>query len=91
MQELEAKLAAAQDSIPAEKVKLYETEMENLREKIRALEESEAREGQQLEAERGQMKEEIEKLRAELVDRQKAYDGNLDAMDIRMKEVGCHT
>ena len=84
---MEAKLQAVEDNIPVEKVKLYETEIENLRGKIQALEEAGASAGQHLEVERGQMKEEVEKLRVELTDRQKAYEGNLGTMDKKMKEV----
>ncbi|GFS09833.1 Golgin subfamily A member 3 [Elysia marginata] len=87
VEELEAKLESVQDNLPAEKVKLYETEMESLRGKLQAMEEASAREGQQLEAHRGQMREEVEKLRGQLTERQKAYNENLETMDKKMKEL----
>ncbi|GFN84801.1 golgin subfamily a member 3 [Plakobranchus ocellatus] len=87
VQEMEAKLTVAQESMPAEKVEQYESERENLREKIRALEEREAELGEQRETEKGHMREEVEKLRLELMDRQKAYEENLNAMDKKLKEL----
>ncbi|CAL1536149.1 unnamed protein product [Lymnaea stagnalis] len=85
--ELEVKLEAAKDSVPVDKIRIYENEMEELRLRIRVLEETEVEEANQVESEREKLHAEIARLKEELLDRQRAYTENLDILDQRLKEL----
>ncbi|CAG5135781.1 unnamed protein product [Candidula unifasciata] len=85
--DLEAKLEIAKDSVPVDKVRIYENEIELLRLRIRALEETEIEEASALEKEKEKMQAEITRLKEELLQRQKAYDENLDVLDRKLKEL----
>lgn len=85
--DLEAKLEIVKDSVPADKIRIYENEIEDLRLRIRALEETEIEEASALEKEKDKMQVEINRLKEELLQRQKAYEENLDVLDKRLKEV----
>ncbi|XP_035827105.1 golgin subfamily A member 3 [Aplysia californica] len=85
--ELEAMVAKAKDSVPVDKIKIYEGEIEDLRLRIKVLEETEREEANSLDLEREQMHTEIARLKRELLDRQKAYDENVDVLDKKLKEL----
>ncbi|XP_059143749.1 golgin subfamily A member 3-like isoform X2 [Physella acuta] len=85
--DLELKLEVAKDSVPLDKVKIYENEMEVLRVRIQALEDTEVEEANEVEKEREKFNAEIARLKKELVDRQKTYNENLDILDSKLKEL----
>ncbi|KAI8749280.1 golgin subfamily A member 3 [Biomphalaria glabrata] len=85
--ELEVKLESTKESVSVETIKIYESEMEGLRLRIRALEETEVEEANMVEREKEQLQLEIAKLKDELLNRQKSYDENLDLLDRKLKEL----
>ncbi|RUS75873.1 hypothetical protein EGW08_016362 [Elysia chlorotica] len=87
VRDLEAKLEAVDDNALAEKVALYEAGMESLRGEIAALEAARASGDLDRESERREMSDQLDRLKAELTERQKNYEENLDSMDSKMKEL----
>ena len=85
--QLETEVEASKGSLPPDKVKVYQDEMDGLRLRIKALEEAEREEAEGIDLERENTASEITRLKNELLDRQKLYDENVDAMDKKLKEL----
>ena len=62
-------------------------EVEELKSKVKLLEEAERDAIEKVQIERENMATEVSKLKQELVDRQTAYQENIDVLDSRLKEV----
>ncbi|KAH9525488.1 hypothetical protein Btru_001545 [Bulinus truncatus] len=85
--ELEVKIESTKGSVSVDTIKIYEAEMESLRLRIRALEETEIEEANEVEKEREQLHARIARLQEELLEKQRAYSDHLDILDKKLKEL----